>query len=86
MKFRAEIDIMPLPALLDPQGKAVHHNMHNVGIHGVEDVRIGKHITLDVEASDEAEAREKTEQACAKILANPVMEHYRFQLSPLVDA
>lgn len=86
MKFRAEIDIMPLPALLDPQGKAVHHNMHNVGIQGVEDVRIGKHITLDIDAADEAEARAKTEEACAKILANPVMEHYRFQLSPLVNA
>jgi len=86
MKFRAEIDVMPLPALLDPQGKAVHHNMHNVGVQGIEDVRIGKHITLDIEAASEAEARQKTEVACAKILANPVMEHYRFELAPLTDS
>ena len=48
MKFRASIDIMPLPALLDPQGKAVSSNMKNIGLSSIDNVRIGKHITLEV--------------------------------------
>ncbi|MGB2138682.1 MAG: phosphoribosylformylglycinamidine synthase subunit PurS, partial [Flavobacteriales bacterium] len=50
MKFIAEIDIMPLKALLDPQGKAVSGSMKNVGLPEITNVRIGKHITLEVEA------------------------------------
>lgn len=80
MKFRAEIDVMPLRALLDPQGKTVVNNMKNVGIDGVADVRIGKHIHLEVEAADESSAREKVELACKKLLHNPIMESYRFEL------
>ena len=54
MKFIAEIDVMPLKALLDPQGKAVSASMGNVGLAEITNVRIGKHITLVVEAADEA--------------------------------
>jgi phosphoribosylformylglycinamidine synthase PurS subunit len=80
MKFRAEIDIMPLKALLDPQGKTVVQNMSNVGIEGVSDVRIGKHIQLELEASSKEEAQEKVEEACEKLLHNAIMESYRFEL------
>ena len=80
MKFRAEIDVMPLKALLDPQGKALTAQMSNVGIAGVMDTRVGKHIQMELEAANEAEARNRIDEACKKLLANPIMEHYRFEL------
>jgi len=80
MKFTAEINVMPLKALLDPQGKAVRMSMHNIGFKTVDNVRIGKHITLELEAGDRQEASEKVEEACKKILSNPVMEYYEFEL------
>ena len=83
MKFFAEIDIMPLKALLDPQGKAVTSSMNNTGYVGVQNVRIGKHITLEIDADDEKHARQMVEEACLKILSNPIMESYEFKLSPL---
>ena len=57
MKFIAEIDVMPLKALLDPQGKAVSASMSNVGLSEITNVRIGKHITLEVEADNEIDAK-----------------------------
>lgn len=80
MKFTAEIDIMPKKELLDPQGKAVVNNMKHLHLEGIADVRIGKHISIQLEASDEAAAREKVETACQKLLANPIMEAYQFDL------
>ena len=80
MKFIAEIDVMPLKALLDPQGKAVRMSMHNMGYKSVENVRIGKHITMELEADDKQHATEKVEDACKKILSNPVMEYYEYKL------
>ena len=59
MNYKAEIDIMPLEAILDPQGKAVTQSMSNLGLNEITNVRIGKHITLKVEANDEATAKEK---------------------------
>ena len=56
MVFHAAIDILPLPALLDPQGKAVSNNMPNIGLGQLTNVRIGKHITLDIEAESREEA------------------------------
>lgn len=81
MKFKAEIDVMPLEALLDPQGKAVTGSMKNIGLPEIENVRIGRHVTLVVEAASEADANEKVETACKKLLANPIMEFYTFSVS-----
>ena len=81
MKFKADIDIMPLEALLDPQGKAVSKSMGNLGLDEISNVRIGKHITLQVEAGSEAEASQKVAQACDKLLCNKIMESYKFELS-----
>lgn len=83
MKYKAEIDVMPLEALLDPQGKAVTGAMKNIGLPEIENVRIGKHITLLIEAISEEEARTKVDQACQKLLANPIMEYYSFKISPM---
>lgn len=80
MKFRASIDIMPLPALLDPQGKAVSSNMKNIGLSTIDNVRIGKHITLEVEAGSQAEAEEQVKTACEKLLANQIMEQFEFRV------
>jgi phosphoribosylformylglycinamidine synthase subunit PurS len=81
MKYKAEIDIMPLKALLDPQGKAVTHGLTNMGISEIENVRIGKHITLEIDAVSKEKATERVEEACKKLLSNPIMESYHFQLS-----
>ena len=80
MKFRASIDIMPLPALLDHQGKAVSSNMKNIGLSSIDNVRIGKHITLEVEAASQAEAEEQVKTACEKLLANQIMEQFEFRV------
>jgi len=80
MKFRASIDIMPLPALLDPQGKAVSSNMKNIGLSSIDNVRIGKYITLEVEAASQAEADEQVKTACEKLLANQIMEQFEFRV------
>ncbi len=82
MKFRAEINVMPLKALLDPQGKAITASMKNLDLPEIGNVRVGKHITLEVDAPDEAQAREKVETACKKLLANPIMEYFEFELVP----
>ncbi|MCW3105275.1 MAG: phosphoribosylformylglycinamidine synthase [Bacteroidetes bacterium] len=80
MKFRAEIDVMPLKALLDPQGKAVTGSMKNLGLPEIENVRIGKHITLEIEADSKDIAKTKVDEACKKLLANQIMESYEFEL------
>lgn len=80
MKFKAEIDVMPLDALLDPQGKAVTNSMKNIGLPEIEGVRIGKHIRLFVEAANKEEASQKVDTACKKMLANQIMESYSFEL------
>ncbi len=81
MKFKAEVNVMPLKELLDPQGKAVALGMKNLDLSEIKDVRIGKRITLELEAANEAEAKEKVELACKKILSNPVIESYEFEIS-----
>ncbi len=83
MKYRAEINIMPLKALLDPQGKAITASMKNLNLPEITNVRLGKHITLEVEAADAAGARQKVETACKKLLANPIMEYYEFEIFDL---
>jgi len=81
MKFTAEIDIMPLKALLDPQGKAVTNSMKNIGLSEIGNVRIGRHITLEVEAGTEKDAKVLVDSACKKLLANQIMEGYNFNLT-----
>ncbi len=75
------VKIMPLKELLDPQGKAVHSGLGNLGLKSIEDVRIGKNITLQVEAASEDEAKNIAEQASKKLLANPVMEYFEISVS-----
>ena len=83
MKFKAEIDVMPLKALLDPQGKAISSSMGNVGLSEIDNVRIGKHITLEIEADNKQDATSKVDEACNKILCNQIMESFEFTLEKL---
>lgn len=83
MKFSAEINVMPLKEILDPQGKAVSGSMKNMGLSEIQNVRIGKHISLEVEAENETIAREKVDEACKKLLANLIMESYEFTLQAI---
>ena len=79
-KFQAEIDVMPKKEILDPQGKAVTGSMKNLGLAEIQNVRIGKHISLEIEAETEEIANSKVEQACKNLLANLIMESYSFKI------
>ena len=79
-KFLAEIDVMPKKEILDPQGKAVTGSMKNLGLSEIQNVRIGKHISLEIEADDAETANAKVDQACKNLLANLIMESYSFKV------
>jgi len=81
MKFIAEIDVMPIKSLLDPQGKAISASMGNVGLSEIKNVRIGKHVTLEIEAENLEIANNKVDEACKKMLCNLIMESYTFKLT-----
>lgn len=78
--FIAEIDVMPLKALLDPQGKAVLMGLKNLSITSIQDVRVGRHIQLVIEASNEQEAFQIADTACKNLLHNPIMETYQITI------
>lgn len=83
MKFLAEIDVMPHRELLDPQGKTVGQSLQSLGMAGVQDVRMGKHIRVTLEAADEAAARAQVESSCKQLLVNPVMESFSYRISAI---
>lgn len=70
------VNIMPLKELLDPQGKAVNESLHNLGLQSIQNVRIGKHITLFIEAESKEAAQAIADEATKKMLYNAVMENY----------
>ena len=76
MQFTVQVKVMPLKELLDPQGKAVLTGLGNLGLNDIKEVRIGKNITLKVEADSKDEAQKVAEEASKKLLANPVMEYF----------
>lgn len=76
MTFSVQVKVMPLKELLDPQGKAVMSGLGNLGLQAIQDVRIGKNITLQVDAANADDARAIAEEAAKKLLANPVMEQF----------
>lgn len=76
MLFTVQVKVMPLKDLLDPQGKAVMGGLGNLGLKAIQDVRIGKNITLQIDALSFDEAKAIAEEASKKLLANAVMEYY----------
>lgn len=83
MKFEVQINVMPQRALLDPQGKAVLGTIHQMEYAGVQDVRMGKHIVLVVEAKSEGEASQIAGELSSRLLSNPVMESFEYSIQPL---
>jgi phosphoribosylformylglycinamidine synthase len=77
--FRVAIHITPRRGLLDPQGKAVGDALHALGFSGVRDVRIGRFITLELEATDAMDADGAVREMCERLLANPVTEDYEIE-------
>ncbi|HKZ68094.1 MAG TPA: phosphoribosylformylglycinamidine synthase subunit PurS [Chitinophagaceae bacterium] len=81
MTFTVQIKVMPLKELLDPQGKAVLGGLENLGLGGVEDVRVGKNITLRINADSAEKAKQIAEEASKKLLSNPVMEYFEVSVN-----
>jgi phosphoribosylformylglycinamidine synthase len=79
--YTVQVKVMPLRELLDPQGKAVLGGLSNLGLRSVSDVRIGKNVTLQVEANSVEEAKQIAESASKQLLANPVMEYFEVSVS-----
>ncbi len=77
MRRRYEIVVSLKAGLLDPQGKAVEESLPTMGFAGVEDVRVGKHIELTIEADDEAAGLDTIRRIAEQVLSNPVIEEYR---------
>ena len=80
LKYQAKIYVTLRPSVLDPSGTAVQSSLQHLGYENVEQVRIGKYIELMVTASEEDEARQQLDRMCDQLLANPVIENYRFEL------
>jgi len=78
--MRARVFITPKQGVLDPQGKAVEHSLHALGFAEAHDVRIGKYVELSLETAEPEQARRRTDEMCRKLLANGVIEDYRFEL------
>ncbi|MFI5154625.1 MAG: phosphoribosylformylglycinamidine synthase subunit PurS [Chitinophagales bacterium] len=81
MIFSVQVKVMPLKELLDPQGKAVMGGLQSLGLASVNDVRVGKHISLQVEAGSAEQAKTIAEEASKKLLANPVMEYFEVSVN-----
>jgi phosphoribosylformylglycinamidine synthase PurS subunit len=81
LAMRAKIYVSLKPGVLDPQGKAIERSLHTLGYSEVRDVRAGKYLELEVEASSKEAAEVRVREMCDKLLANPVIEDYRFEIA-----
>lgn len=81
MTYTVQIKVMPLKELLDPQGKAIVGGLQNLGLNNIEDVRVGKNITLQINADSSGQAKQIAEEATKKLLANPVMEYFEIAVN-----
>ncbi len=85
MKYTAEVTVMPLKALLDPQGKTITKSLGNLGMNQITQVRAGKHFSVEIEAANEAEAKIAVESACNKLLVNQIMEYFVYTISEATE-
>jgi len=81
--FQAQIYITLRPSVLDPAGTAVQSGLTHMGYSNVEQVRIGKYVELTLTAVDQATAQQQLDRICDQLLANPVIENYRFELKEI---
>lgn len=82
MQFACEIIISPRSDILDPEGDAIGRSLARLHFEGASDVRVGKHLTLRIEAADEADARSRIEEMCRQLLVNPITEDYEVSVNP----
>jgi phosphoribosylformylglycinamidine synthase subunit PurS len=82
MEVLAKVVVTPKPVVNDPQGVTVGKGLRSLGFDGVEDVRVGKYIEVRLQAESEGEARERVDEMCRKLLANGVIEDFRFEVTP----
>ena len=78
--FTARIKITLRKTILDPQGKTIEHSLNSLGYKSISGTRIGKYIQFNIDANSKDEATVITEEACKKLLANPDMEDYEFEI------
>lgn len=78
--MKAKIHVTLKQGILDPQGKAIEHALDSLGFKSAANVRVGKYMELDVTETDHAKAEVAVKQMCEKLLANTIIEEYRFEL------
>ncbi len=78
--FKAKIDVTLKKSVLDPQGKTVLEALHSLSFGGVKDVRVGKHFVIQLDTKDQAKAEKDLKAMCERLLINPIIEEYSFQL------
>ncbi|MDE2688405.1 MAG: phosphoribosylformylglycinamidine synthase subunit PurS [Chloroflexota bacterium] len=81
--YLARVYIQLRPTVSDPQGQTIRGGLHQLGFNGVSSVRAGKYMEITLEAESESAASEQLRQMCDRLLANPVIEDYRFDLEPI---
>ncbi|MGE5305176.1 MAG: phosphoribosylformylglycinamidine synthase subunit PurS [Alphaproteobacteria bacterium] len=79
--MRVKIFVSLKRGVLDPQGKAIERSLHSLGYGEAHDVRVGKYLELDIDADSREAAEARIRQMCDKLLANPVIEDYRYEIS-----
>ena len=78
--MKAKIVITPKKAVLDPQGKTVQSALAHIGFNGISAVHVGKYLEIELTGADKERARKQVDDACHRILSNPVIEDYRFEI------
>src|SRR5271169_4411349 len=78
--MKARIIVMPKKTVLDPQGKTVKHALESMNFRGIKEVRVGKFMEIELEGGSKAELQKKIDEACHKLLSNPVIEEYTFEI------
>ena len=78
--MKAKIIVMPKKTVLDPQGKTVKHALESMHFTGIKDVRIGKFLEIELEGGNKAALQKQIDEACHKLLSNPVIEDYEFEI------
>jgi len=78
--MKAKIVITPKKAVLDPQGKTVQSALAHIGFNGISAVHVGKYLEIELIGADKERARKQVDDACHRILSNPVIEDYRFEI------
>jgi phosphoribosylformylglycinamidine synthase subunit PurS len=79
-RLQVKVFVTPRKGILDPQGRAVEHSLQSLGFKGIADVKIGKYIVLDIAAGSAADARAQAQKMCERLLANPLIEDFTFEV------